>query len=112
MESYVAAQSFAAISQPTRLETLRRLIAVGGGGMPAGDLAAAAGVSAPNMSFHLKELQRAGLIAASRDGREIRYRADFGGIRALVEYLMADCCNGDPRLCGPYVIAAPRGDVA
>jgi DNA-binding transcriptional ArsR family regulator len=110
MEMRDALFSFAALSQETRLEAMRRLIAAGGDGLPAGALAAELGVSAPNMSFHLKELQHAGLIAASRDGREIRYRADFGGIRGVIEYLLADCCNGDPRLCGPYVVTPRKTD--
>jgi DNA-binding transcriptional ArsR family regulator len=56
------------------------------------------------MSFHLKELAAGGLVLSRKEGRNIFYAANYGGIRALVEYLMADCCQGDPRLCGPYVI--------
>ena len=110
MKTTDAAIAFGALAAETRVDVLRRLVAAGGDGLRSGDLATAIGVSAPNMSFHLKELQRSGLIAASREGREVRYRADFGGIRALLEFLLADCCNGDPRLCGPYVVARRNAD--
>jgi DNA-binding transcriptional ArsR family regulator len=110
MQTKEAALAFGALAAETRVDVLRRLVAAGGDGLRSGDLAAALGVSAPNMSFHLKELQHCGLIAASREGREVRYRADFGGIRAVIEYLLADCCNGDPRLCGPYVVTPRKAD--
>lgn len=72
--------------------------------MAAGALGKALGVPAATMSFHLKELVSVGLILSRREGRSIVYAADYGGLRALVDFLMTDCCQGDPRLCGPYVI--------
>ena len=67
MKTTDAAIAFGALAAETRVDVLRRLVAAGGDGLRSGDLATAIGVSAPNMSFHLKELQRSGLIAASRD---------------------------------------------
>lgn len=104
MESIDASRAFSALGQETRLEVLRALVRKGTGGIAAGDLADALGAPAPTMSFHLKELAAAGLILSRREGRSIVYAADYGGIRALVDFLMTDCCRGDPRLCGPYVI--------
>jgi hypothetical protein len=43
-------------------------------------------------------------VSSRKAGRNVFYVADYGGIRRLVEFLMADCCQGDPRLCGPYVV--------
>ena len=52
------------------------------------------------MSFHLKELERAGLIEARREARSIIYSADFAGLRDLIAFLMKDCCAGRPEnLC-------------
>lgn len=104
MSTLNALAAFSALSQETRLETLRRLVKAGPGGLSAGDLAEAGRVSAPTMSFHLKELANAGLVQSWKDGRSVIYAANYGGIRAVVDFLMADCCQGDPRLCGPYVI--------
>jgi DNA-binding transcriptional ArsR family regulator len=104
MEMKTALSAFSALSQEVRLDVLKRLVQAGPAGLAAGALAEAAGVAPPTMSFHLKELAAGGLVLSRKEGRNIFYAANYGGIRALVEYLMADCCQGDPRLCGPYVI--------
>jgi DNA-binding transcriptional ArsR family regulator len=104
METNDALAAFAALSQDVRLDALKRLVRAGPGGIAAGALAEAAGVAAPTMSFHLKELLGAGLIRSRKEGRSVLYAADYGGIRALIAFLLADCCQGDPRLCGPYIM--------
>lgn len=104
MESNDALSAFAALSQETRLAALRLLVRSGPSGLTAGELAEALATPAPTLSFHLKELAGAGLVLARKEGRNVIYRADYAGIRDLVAFLMADCCQGDPRLCGPYVI--------
>ncbi len=104
METKDALPAFAALSQENRLDALRMLVRTGPRGIAAGDLASAMGVAAPTMSFHLKELANAGLVTSRKEGRRVFYAADYGGIRRIVDFLMADCCQGDPRLCGPYII--------
>jgi ArsR family transcriptional regulator len=104
MELETAATAFAALAQESRLSAVKRLVAAGPGGVQAGALADELNVSPPTMSFHLKELERAGLIHSRKDGRKVIYAADYGGIRELIDFLLADCCQGDRRLCGPYVI--------
>ena len=104
MEIEQATQSFSALSRAVRLSTLKMLVKAGPGGSPAGEIADAMGVPPPTMSFHLKELERSGLVHARKDGRRVIYAADYGGLRALIDFLLADCCGGDRRLCGPYVI--------
>lgn len=104
MEINQACAAFDALSQESRLAVLKRLVAAGPGGEAAGGIAEGLGVPAPTMSFHLKELERAGLIQSRKEGRSVIYAADYGGIRALIDFLLADCCRGDRRLCGPYVV--------
>ncbi len=104
MEINDATEAFSALAQPSRLAVLKRLVKAGPAGEPAGGIAAGLGVPAPTMSFHLKELERAGLILSRKEGRSVIYAADYGGIRNLIDFLLADCCQGDRRLCGPYVV--------
>lgn len=104
METNDAASIFGALAQPTRVEIFQRLVKQGPDGVSAGDLAAELAVPAPTLSFHLKELAANGLILSRKEGRSVIYAANYGGIRGLVEFLLADCCQGDPRLCGPYII--------
>ena len=48
----------------------------------------------------LATLERAGLVYSERESRVIRYRADFAGMRRLLAFLMQDCCQGAPEMCG------------
>lgn len=109
MELIDAASAFSALSQETRLDVLRRLVKKGPAGISAGALAEAVGAPAPTLSFHLKELAHAGLVVSRKEGRRVIYAANYGGVRGLVDFLMADCCQGDPRLCGPYIIREDAG---
>jgi DNA-binding transcriptional ArsR family regulator len=68
--------------------------------MPAGEIALRLSVPSPTLSFHLKELERAGLIQATRQQRQIIYATDYPGMRALIDFIMRDCCQGHPELCG------------
>jgi DNA-binding transcriptional ArsR family regulator len=51
-------------------------------------------VPAPTLSFHLSALEAAGLVAARRGGRSIVYSADFTRMRAVIDFLLQDCCRG------------------
>jgi ArsR family transcriptional regulator len=59
------------LSSPKRLEILHRLTEEP---MEVGRLAAEMGFSQPNVSQHLAVMRAAGLVEATREGREIRYR--------------------------------------
>jgi ArsR family transcriptional regulator, arsenate/arsenite/antimonite-responsive transcriptional repressor len=92
--------ALAALAHDYRLQIFRLLVKQGLTGLPAGEIAARIGISATNTSFHLKELDRAGLLHASRDGRFVRYAVHVDGMRKLLAYLTEDCCQGRPELCG------------
>jgi|SRR3954471_4983346 ArsR family transcriptional regulator len=101
MDRRQALSSFAALSQDTRLSIVRLLVKAGPDGVSAGDVADEVGVSASNLSFHLKELQHAGLVEARREARSIIYSANYPALRDLVGFLMKDCCAGHPEICTP-----------
>ena len=103
MKQSQALLSFAALAQDTRLAILRLLVREGPDGLAAGAIAEMVGVSPSNLSFHLKELERAGLIAARREARSIFYRAEYSALRGLIEFLTEDCCAGRREICGPAV---------
>ena len=73
------------------------------GGSPAGDIAKRLGVPHNTMSTHLAILSRAGLVLSQRHSRSIVYRVDLTKVRALVVYLLKDCCAGKPELCAPLL---------
>ncbi|MGL6181069.1 MAG: ArsR/SmtB family transcription factor [Aestuariivirga sp.] len=98
MKESQAISIFAALAQETRIQIVRRLVKAGDTGMPSGALAEALGVSAASMSFHLGQLESAGLVTSSRQSRSIIYKADYRKLGAVIRFLMEDCCNDDPRV--------------
>lgn len=103
MEIESATLAFAALSQATRLETFRLLIAHEPEGLAAGEIARRLCVPANTMSSHLGVLSRAGLIMAERRSRSIIYRASLPAIGGLIDYLAMDCCGGRPEICAPQI---------
>jgi len=100
--------SLAALAHQHRLRIFRLLVKQGPSGMPAGEIADAVSISATNTSYHLKELDRAGLLRSTRQGRFVRYAIDVDGMRELLTYLTEDCCQGRPELCGEGFASASK----
>lgn len=107
MDETQAVTSLAALAHPQRLRAFRLLVVEGPNGLPASQIAEAVEASPTAASFHLKELERAGLIRGTRVGRYIRYAVHVDGMRKLLTYLTEDCCQGQPELCGPTIKKAP-----
>src|SRR5271155_2193807 len=100
MDASHALAALAALGQPTRLSIFRLLVKKEPEGLSAGALADAVGCPHNTLSTHVAILVRAGLVNGTRKGRTITYRADPAGTRALIAFLVNDCCNGRPELCG------------
>jgi DNA-binding transcriptional ArsR family regulator len=103
MDIEIAIQALAGLAQPTRLEVFRMLVRNEPKGLPAGEIATALNVPHNTMSSHLAVLSRAGLVTAQRRSRQIIYRADLATLRALISYLLKDCCSGKEEICAPLV---------
>lgn len=100
MKDAAAIRMLGALAQEHRIKIFRLLVKRGPSGLAASEIAAAAGIGPTSASFHLKELDRAGLVLATRQGRFIRYAIHVEGMRRLLAYLTEDCCQGRPELCG------------
>lgn len=103
MNESQAVTALAALAHPQRLAIFRVLVVKGPDGLPASEIAEAVKATPTGASFHLKELDRAGLIRGTRDGRFIRYAVHVDGMRQLLTYLTEDCCQGNPQLCGSTI---------
>lgn len=90
-----AIQALAALAHERRLAAFRLLVQAGAGGLPAGEIASELAIPNNTLSTHLAALTRAGLLKSQRDGRHIFYRANFDGMRHLLNFLMKDCCQAD-----------------
>ncbi len=103
MNQSTALDALSALSQETRLDVFRLLVQEGPTGLAAGEIAKRLGVLQNTMSAHLGILARAGLVRGVRDGRMIRYCADYDVMRSLIHYLLEDCCAGDQVICYPFI---------
>ena len=69
-------------------------------------------IPAPTLSFHLKELQNAGLVDMRREGRFLYYSARFDRMNDVVGFLTAHCCSQADETggehCKPVATAARR----
>lgn len=105
MNTNDALAALGALAQEHRLAVFRLLVQAGPAGMAAGAISEAVGLAPSSLSFHLAHLARAGLIEQRRASRSLIYSADFGRMQGLVTYLVEDCCQGRPELCGPVTTA-------
>jgi ArsR family transcriptional regulator len=101
MEEKQALDALAALAQDSRLQVFRLLVRSGTTGRSAGQIAEELEIAAPTLSFHLKELLRAGLVTDRRAGRSIIYSLNVAVVRSLLGFLLEDCCQGRPELCQP-----------
>lgn len=103
METNDATRLFSALSNPIRLNICRLLINAGEDGLISGELSAALNTPPNTTSNNLMVLVSSGLVQNERQGREIRYFANFAVIKGLLAFLMEDCCGGMPEKCRPII---------
>jgi ArsR family transcriptional regulator, arsenate/arsenite/antimonite-responsive transcriptional repressor len=94
MKSNQVIAALGALAHEHRLAVYRLLVTRGPEGLPAGSIAERVGLVPSSLTFHLQNLQRAGLITQRRDGRQLIYSTDFGVMNAVVMYLTENCCGG------------------
>lgn len=99
MEPKTATTVFESLASGVRLDIFRLLVRMNPQGMVAGEIATTLGVPPTNLSFHLKAMAHAGLVAATQEGRFQRYRANLPLMLDLITYLTDECCGGRPELC-------------
>lgn len=97
-----AVRRLVALGHRTRLALFRLLVEAGAQGMPAGALAARLDLAPSSLTFHLQQLQHAGLIAQRRLGRQLFYAVDIGAMNGLLAYLTENCCGRDAAACAPF----------
>jgi len=105
-----AIQALSALAHVHRLEVFKLLVRAGPDGLSAGEIARRIGLAPSKLSFHISQLQTAGLVFQRRHGRTIIYAIDFQAMRFLVGFLIGDCCNGHPEVCGELHLSLAPDD--
>ena len=88
-----------ALAHEHRLAIYRLLVQRGPEGLPAGTIGQRVGLLPSSLTFHLQNLQRAGLITQRRESRQLFYAIDFSVMNGLVGYLTENCCGNSSMNC-------------
>jgi len=91
--------ALSALAQENRLAAFRALVQAGRSGLCPSDLGEQIRVPGTTLSFHLAQLRHAGLVKVTREGRSLRYVANFDAVNALIGFLTENCCAGDETSC-------------
>lgn len=107
MDIKTAVIQLSSIAQEARLDIFRLLVQAGQDGLPAGNIGESLSIPPSTLSFHLKELSRAGLIQSRPESRFIYYSANYEAMNSLLAYLTENCCTGESKCC-PDVVCNPN----
>jgi DNA-binding transcriptional ArsR family regulator len=112
MKTEEVVTALGALAQGSRLAIFRALVKRGPEGYTPGDLIGKIEIPAPTLSFHLKELQRAGLVSVRREGRFLYYSVNFDAMQELIGFLTEKCCSfsgvGCDTACVPVSVPVKR----
>ncbi len=101
--SKTAVVMLAALAQETRLALFRLLIRQGPVGLKAGDIACSLHVPNSTLSYHLTELERAGLIRSTKNRRQVIYAANLDRLDSFLSFLVEDCCQVSGSSCFSFI---------
>jgi ArsR family transcriptional regulator, arsenate/arsenite/antimonite-responsive transcriptional repressor len=105
MKTPAVIEALGGLAHEHRLAIYRLLVQRGPDGLPAGVIGQRVGLLPSSLTFHLQNLQRAGLITQRRESRQLIYSADFAVMNGLVGYLTENCCGNSGSQCCPPALA-------
>ena len=110
MDNKSAVTILSSIAQEARLDIFRTLVQAGMKGLSAGNIAEKLGIPNSTLSFHLKELNHAGLVNSRQESRFIYYSANYQAMNNLLAYLTENCCAGEQTFCTDTSCETPQKD--
>lgn len=111
MDNKLAVIQLASIAQEARLDIFRLLVQAGASGLSAGVVSEQLKIPASTLSFHLKELSRAGLLSSRQEGRFVYYVANYDAMNGLLAYLTENCCAGQESCCPAVACNVDKDEV-
>ena len=104
LQDFLRPDLFKALCDPTRLALVAR-IASAGRPLTVTEASECCGVHLSGASRHLTKLRKAGVLIATKVGREVTYQVDVSGVVGVLRGL-ADALE---RCCAPQGCCAPSG---
>jgi ArsR family transcriptional regulator, arsenate/arsenite/antimonite-responsive transcriptional repressor len=112
MKTTAVIEALDGLAHEHRLAIYRMLVQRGPEGLAAGVIGQRVGLLPSSLTFHLQNLQRAGLISQRRESRQLIYSADFAVMNGLVGYLTENCCGNSGAECAPSCAPASPAKAA
>ena len=95
------ANCLAELGNETRLEIFRFLVKAGNTKVLVGDIQEEMKIPNSTLSHHLSRLAKVGLIIQEKEGRQIICQPQFPQLQAMIDFLLEECCEGEPCLAKP-----------
>lgn len=99
MQTDFAVDVLTILADPTRLRLFRLLVRRGPLGSSIDGIVSTLGLAPSALTGPLALLERAEFATSWRDGENVFYAVNLEGVRRLLAFLTADCCDSRPGLC-------------
>ena len=100
MDESAAVKAMTSLGHEVRMQAFRLLMRNIPHGLRAGELSHALKISPPSLSFHMAALKNGGLVQSRRSHRSIISSASLQQMQSMLRFLINDCCDGNPEVCG------------
>jgi ArsR family transcriptional regulator len=87
------AAMFSAIGTEPRLRIMQLLLSAHPDGLVVNEIQAELEIPSSTLSHHLDKLRNEGLINVRRESTFLRYTANTGALREILQFLYAECCT-------------------
>lgn len=92
------ADMFSAMGTEARLRIVQLLLSAHPDGMVVSEIQEELEIPNSTLSHHLDKLKNEGLVQVRRESTFLRYTADTGALRQLLQFLYAECCTRNKAL--------------
>ncbi|MGB0960949.1 MAG: ArsR family transcriptional regulator, partial [Halocynthiibacter sp.] len=106
MQTKDASDIFSTLGHIGRLQVFRLLARHAPRRVAASEIAKSLGLKPNTLSVYVGALQKSGLVTRERIGNSLTYGVNPAMIGGLVDFIIADCCGGNPQICAPQTQAA------
>jgi ArsR family transcriptional regulator, arsenate/arsenite/antimonite-responsive transcriptional repressor len=102
------ADMFSAMGTEPRLRIMQLLLSAHPEGLVVGEIQEELDIPNSTLSHHLDKLKSEGLVEVRREGTFLRYTANTGALREILQFLYAECCTRNKALKPQDVIQICR----
>ncbi len=98
------ADQFSAMGTEPRLRIMQLLLSAHPEGLVVGEIQEELDIPNSTLSHHLDKLKAEGLVHVQRESTFLRYTANTGALRELLQFLYAECCTRNNAVRADWVI--------